>query len=193
MTTVPSSAITIVVSVVALILGLPAAVAAIVFNHNWVPSVILGTKTIHTGPGQTTTLKFGLLTGPNDAVYAGALISLASTALFVLGLILIRHFTRHNGFGWLAFGPILLNLLSQVGCCAAVYIFKSRYPRATSTNQIQYMDGTYNTGGKLYTMEGWACSMNALYAEREGVWADKACSRFVGLYFNSDPAMLTSM
>jgi hypothetical protein len=167
------------VSVGALVLGLPAAIAAVVFNDNWVPPIILGTKIINTGPGKTTTLEFGLLTGPNDAVYAGAIISMVSTTLFVLGLILIRLFTKHNGFGWLVFGPALLNLMSQVGCCAAAYIFTATYPVATSIHQIRYENGTYQTGGTLYTREGWACSMNELYAEREGIWAAEACSRFV--------------
>jgi hypothetical protein len=170
---------TIWVSVGALFLGLPAAIAAVVFNSNWVPSIILRTKIINIGLGKTTTLEFGLLTGPNDAVYAGAIMSMLSAVLLILGLIIIRHFTKHHGFGLLVLGPTLLNLLSQVGCCAAAYIFTNKYPVATSMNQIRYENGSYNTGGVLYTREGWACSMNKLYAEREDIWAAKACSRYV--------------
>jgi hypothetical protein len=175
-----NAVITIAVGAFALVLGVPAAIAAILFNHTWVPNVVLGTKTVKSGPNNdTTVLEFGLLSGPNDAVYASALISITSTALIVAGLVLIRHFTRHNIWGWLAFGPAFLNLLGTVGCCAAVYLFKSRYAKATSTDQIRYNNGVYDTGGKLYTREGWACSMNALYADREGDWAKKACSNFV--------------
>lgn len=174
--------ITVACTVAALALGVPAAVVAIIFNSNWVPNVILGSKTIDTGPGKTTTINFGVLTGPNDAIFAGALIAIASTLLFIIGLILIRHFTKHNGFGWLVFGPAFVNLLSQIGCCAAVYMFKNKYPVATSTDQIRLIGGRYDTGGTLYTKEAWACSMNALYSDREGEWADRACSRFVGRY-----------
>lgn len=179
MITANSPVITIVISAISLILGLLVAVAATIFNSNWVPDITLGSKTIKTGPGQTSTIRFGILTGPNDAVLASAFISMTSTALFLTGLVLIRHFTRHNGFGWLAFGPALLNLLGQVGCCAAVFILNKRYPAATSTDQIQYVNGKYDTGGQLYTKEAWACSMNALYPDREGSWANQACSRFV--------------
>jgi hypothetical protein len=173
---------TIVLSVGSLVLGLPFAIAATVLNSNWVPHIILDSKTINTGPGKTTKLEFGLLTGPNDTIYAGAYVFIASTALFIIGFVLFRHSIKHNSFGWLAFGPALLNLLSQIGCCAAAYIFTNKYPVATSTNQIRYDNGTYDTGGALYTREAWACSLNALYAEREGAWADGACSRFVRIY-----------
>ncbi|KAH7406506.1 hypothetical protein DE146DRAFT_395790 [Phaeosphaeria sp. MPI-PUGE-AT-0046c] len=175
---VPTPITTIAFSVAVLILGVPAAVIAIVFNSNWIPHVILDSKTFSTGPGKTTTINFGILTGPNDAVFAGAVVAIASSLTFILGLILIRHFTKHNGFGWLVFGPALVNLLSQIGCCSAVYIFKNKYPVATSTDQIRHIDGQYSTGGNLYTKEAWACSMEALYADREGDWANRACSRF---------------
>jgi hypothetical protein len=174
---------TIVLSMSVLILGLPFAIAAIILNSNWIPPIILNSKTINTGGlGKTTKLDFGLLTGPNDAIYAGAFISMVSTALFIIGLVLVRHVTKRNIFGWLAFGPALLNLFSQLGCCATAYIFANKYPVATSTNQIRYENGTYNTGGALYTREGWSCSLNALYADREGVWAKDACQRFVCIY-----------
>ncbi|EAT92015.1 hypothetical protein HBH56_121880 [Parastagonospora nodorum] len=170
--------ITVVISVISIILGLPVAVATLLFNQNWVPKVILGSKTINTGLGKTTTIDFGILTGPNDAILVAALISIASTALIIIGLVLTRHFTEHNAFGWLAFGPALLNILSQVGCCVAVFIFNNRNPAATSRDQIRYANGKYSTGGTLYTKEAWSCSMNALYPEKEGHWANQACSRF---------------
>jgi hypothetical protein len=171
--------ITVVISAISIILGLPVAVATLFFNHNWVPKVMLRSKTINTGLGKTTTINFGILTGPNDAILAAALISIASTALIIIGLVLTRHFTKHNAFGWLVFGPALLNILGQVGCCVAVFIFSNRNPVATSRDQIRYANGKYSTGGTLYTKEAWSCSMNALYPDKEGHWANQACSRFV--------------
>jgi hypothetical protein len=179
MMTTDSPIITIVLCVVSLILGLPVAVAAIIFDSNWTPNITLGSKTINTGPGQTTTLRFGILTGPNDAVLASAIISMSATALFITGLVLVRHFTKRNVSLWLAFGPALLNILGQVACCAAAFVLNNMYPVATSTNQIRYVDGHYDTGGQLYTKEAWSCSMNTLYPDREGSWAKQACSRFV--------------
>jgi len=173
--------ITVFITAILIILGFPVAVAILFFNHNWVPRVILGSKTIDTGLGKTTTIDFGILTGLNDAILAAALISIASTALFIIGLVLTRHFTKHNAFGWLIFGPVLLNILSQVGCCVAVFIFNNKNPVATSRDQIRYVNGKYSTGGTLYTKEALSCSMNALYSEMEGHWANQACSRFVRL------------
>lgn len=98
---------------------------------------------------------------------------------FAIGVVLIRHFTKHNGFGWMVFGPALLNLLSQIGCCAAAYLFHDKCPVATSTDQIRQVNGGYSTGGVLYTKESWACSLITLYAESEAHWAEPACSRFV--------------
>lgn len=172
--------VTILLSVATLVLGLPVAIAAIAFESAWVPNIILGTKVINTGPGKTTTLKFDLLTGPNDAVSAGAYISIVSAILVTIGFVLVRHFTHKNVYGWVIFGPALLNLLSQIGSCVAAYVFRNKYPVATSTSDVQFVDGTYNTNGRLFTKESWACTMNDLYREREGNWADKACSDFVG-------------
>lgn len=171
--------ITVVISALSMILGFPVEVTTLFFNNNWVPKVILGSKTINTGLGKTTTIDFGILTGPNDAILAAALISIASTALFIIGLVSTRHFTKHNAFGWLVFGPALLNILSQVGCCVAVFIFNNKNPVAASRDQIRYANGKYSTGGILYRKEAWSCSMNALYPEKEGHWANQACSRFV--------------
>lgn len=179
MATTNSRVTTIVFGIVALILGFPIAVAAIVFENVYVPNVILGSKTINTGLGSTKTLSFSLLTGPNDVVTAAAIISMVSSILVMIGVVLIRHVTSHNIWGWLVLGPALSNLLGQIACCAAAFIFESKYSVAKSTNEVQYVNGTYNTDGRLFTKEAWSCTMNNLYADREQ-WADKACSDFVG-------------
>lgn len=175
-----SPVMTIILCIITLVLGLPVATAAIVFESAWVPSIILGTKIIDTGPGQTTTLRFDLLSGPNDAVSAGAYISIISAIIVIIGFVLSRHITYHNVYGWLILGPSLLNFFSQIGSCAASYIFRNKYPEATSNTDVRFIDGAYNTDGRLFTKESWACTMNTFYREREGKWADKACSNFVG-------------
>ena len=177
---------TIVIGIVALVLGLPVAIAAIAFERPYVRNIVLGSKTIDVGLGRTKTVSFDLLSGPNDAVTAAAFISIISAILVTIGLILIRHITRHNIWGWLAFGPALLNVLGQIGCCAAAYIFQSKYPVETLQKDLKYVNGAYDTNGTLFTKEAWACAMNNLYAAQEGDWANKACSNFVS-HFSTFP------
>jgi hypothetical protein len=112
-------------------------------------------------------------------VISGASISIISVLLFAGGLTIVRHVSRHNIWGWAMFGPALLNVLAQIGVLAYVQIVQGQHPEATSTDEIKYVNGSYDTDGKLYTREGWACSMDKLYHEREGDWATKACSNLV--------------
>jgi hypothetical protein len=162
----------------ALLLGLPIAVIAIIFEKVSVPDIVLGTKEIDLGPSGTKTLTFTLLTGPNDAVFAAAYISMISAVLLVAGLAVVRHVARHNIWGWLVFLPGLANVLGQIGCCAYVFIANGQHPEAVSRNEIRYVDGKYDSNGKMYTKESWACSMKSLYLDQEP-WSEKACSNFV--------------
>lgn len=143
------------------------------------PTVILGTKEIKAGIDETKTISFSLLSGSNDAVVAGAFISIFASVLFGIGLAVVRHVSRHNIWGWAMFGPALLNVLGQIGVLAYVQIVQGQHPAATNTNEIKLVNGQYDTDGKLYTREGWACSMDKLYHETEGEWAGKACSDLV--------------
>ncbi|KAL6704435.1 hypothetical protein ACN47E_008179 [Coniothyrium glycines] len=170
--------ITGVISATILITTVPFAIAAIALEAAWVPDIILASKVINTGPGQTTTLEFNLLTSPNDAVLAASYMSLVLSIFFVIILICVRHFATGRLWNWFVLTPAVVNLLTQIGCCAAAYIFKSKYPTANSVNQVRYIDGKYDSDGHLYTKEGWACTMNTFYAEQEGEWANKACENF---------------
>ncbi|KAF2875785.1 hypothetical protein BDV95DRAFT_603188 [Massariosphaeria phaeospora] len=159
-----------------LIFGLPVAAIAIFFEKVFVPNVVLGTKEIDIGPGGTKTITFDLMTGSEDAVFAGAYISIISSLLIAGGIVLVRHISKHSVWGWVAFGSASANVLGQIACVAAAFIFHGRYPEATSTEQVRFEGGSYNTGGTLFTRESWACTMKNLYSDREGVWASKACT-----------------
>jgi hypothetical protein len=169
---------TVVLSGAALLLGLPVAVIAIIFEKVTMPDIVLGSKEIDIGPGGTKTVTWNLLSGPNDAVFAAAYISMISAILLVGGLAVVRHVARHNIWGWLVFLPGLANVLGQIGCCAYVFIVSSQHPEAVSRNELKYVNGNYDTNGKSYTRESWACSMKSLYLDQEP-WSDKACSSFV--------------
>ena len=173
---------TIAVSIAGLVLGIPVAVAAIVFEKVYMPDIVLGSKTINAGPNTTKTIDFSLLSGPNDAVMAAAYISIIASILFVVGLWLVRHVSKHNIWGWAMFGPAILNVFGQIACLAYVFIVQGQHPEATSTEEVKFVDGRYDTNGKLYTREAWACMMDKLYNEREGEWAGKACSNMVCQY-----------
>lgn len=181
MYTSDSRKITAIVGLAAIFLGIPVAIAAIALEAAYVPSIVLASKVINTGPGSTTTLNFKILTGPNDAVLGGAYISIISSVVVAAGLVLLRHGKPNNIWRWCVFGPAVFNLLGQISCCAAAYIFRNKYPVAISTDEVRFVDGKYDSGGVLYTKESWACSMSTLYAEREGEWAFSACSKLVSL------------
>ncbi|KAF2191617.1 hypothetical protein K469DRAFT_736268 [Zopfia rhizophila CBS 207.26] len=177
----------------ALILGIPIAAAALVLEKVPIPTVILGSKTINAGPNTTKTISFSLLSGLNDAVMAGAYISIISSILVVVGLVLTRHVSKHNIFGWTLIGPAIANALGQVACLAYVFIVQGQHPEAKSTEEVRYVDGKYDTDGKLYTREAWACMMDKLYKEREGEWAEKACSELKTGRFLTIPLLATSI
>jgi hypothetical protein len=169
---------TVVLSGAALLLGLPVAVMAIIFEKVTMPDIVLGNKEIDIGPKGTKTITWNLLSGPNDAVFAAAYISMISALLLVGGLTVVRHVGRHNIWGWLVFLPGLANVLGQIGCCAYVFVVSSQHPEAISRNELKYVNGNYDANGKIYTRESWACSMKAFYQDQEP-WSDKACSSFV--------------
>lgn len=162
----------------ALVLGIPVAVAALIFEKVYMPEVILGSKDIKAGIDTTKTINFGLLTGPNDAVTAGAYISIISSILFVTGLVIVRHFSSHNIFGWALVFPALVDFLGNVGALAYVFIVNGQHPEAKSADEVPLVNGKYETDGKLYTKQAWACMMDKFYSDRED-WAGKACSDLV--------------
>lgn len=170
---------TLAISAGALVFGIPVGVAAIIFEKVYMPNIILGTKEIKAGIDTTKTISFSLLSGTNDAVIAGAFISIICSILFGIGLAVVRHVSRHNIWGWAMFFPALANVLAQIGVLAYVQIVQGQHPEATSTTEVKYINGNYDTDGKLYTREAWACTMDKLYNEREGQWAGKACSNLV--------------
>jgi hypothetical protein len=169
----------------ALVLGIPVAVAALIFEKVYMPEVILGSKEIKAGLDTTKTVNFSLLSGPNDAVIAGAYISIISSILFALGLVVLRHFSNHNIFGWALVFPALVDFLGNVACLAYVFIVNGQHPEASSADEVPFVNGKYDTDGKLYTKQAWACMMDKFYNEREGEWAGKACSDLVSCHLVS--------
>ncbi|KAF2015222.1 hypothetical protein BU24DRAFT_449981 [Aaosphaeria arxii CBS 175.79] len=171
----PQPLVTAALSAGALVLGIPVAAAALVFEKTDMPNPVLGTKEIKTAPGETATITFNLLSGPQDAVMAGGYISIIASILLVAGIVISRHVSRHNIWGWAVIGPALLDLLGQIGILAYVNIVKSQNPEAKSADEVTFANGKYDTQGKLYTREAWACMMDKFYPDRE-TWAEKACS-----------------
>jgi hypothetical protein len=181
---------TVVLSGAVLLLGVPVAVMAIILEQVTMPDIVLGGKDINIGPKRTKTTTQNLLSGPNDAVFAAAYISMISALLLVGGLTVVRHVGRHSIWGWLVFLPGLANVLGQMGCCAYIFVISSQHPEAVSRNELKYVNGNYDANGKLYTRESWACSMNAFYQYREP-WSDKACSSLVCTVLRKSIRILT--
>lgn len=175
----PRIPITAAIGAGALILGIPIAVAALKFEQVYVPDVVLGSKEIKAGLDTSKTINFTLLTGINDAVISGSYISIISSILFVVGLVVVRHFSQHNIFGWAMVFPAAVDFLGNVAVLAYVFIVNGQHPEAKSADEVRFENGQYETDGKLYTRDAWACMMEKFYNNQEGSWAPKACSDLV--------------
>lgn len=66
-------------------------------------------------------------------------------------------------------------MCGQVAILARVFIDHGKNKQAGSADEVPFVNGKYETDGKLYTREAWACMMDKFYADRE-TWANKACS-----------------
>jgi hypothetical protein len=166
--------------VAALILGIPAAAAAIMFTKVDMPNIILGEKEIKAGlNGATKTVSWSLLSGPQDAIIAGAFISIICSLLFSIGAVVVRHVSQHNIFGWAMVFPALASFAANVGIMAYVFVESGKHKETDNRDDIKYVDGKYETNGKVFTREAWACMMDKWFKEREGEWAEKACNDMV--------------
>jgi hypothetical protein len=170
-----------------LILGIPVAIGTILLDHSYVPNIILGSKSIEAGPSGPKTLTFGLETGPDDAVLASAYISILTSILIAVSIIILRHSNiLGRSVGWGATATAAANLLAQIGCAVAwgVLLMKDEAKHA-KPGDITYDEKMerYDTRGRMFTREAWACSMKALYDEREGGWSGKACENLVSLVY----------
>lgn len=171
-------------ALVTLALTIAVPIAAIILESAHIPDVVLGTKAINAGPSGTKTLTFGLLTSPNDAVLAAAYISIAAGVICACGIAFVRHIPRYSFvLGCVMITAALGNFLAQIGCtvCWAVWQGK-RDGKTAAPGEVSYVDGNYETGGRLFTREAWACTMEKYFGEREGSWASKACSDLVSCF-----------
>lgn len=118
-----------------------------------------------------------------------AYISIISSVLFAIGLVTVRHLSKHNGFGWAMLVPALASFGGNVGCMAYAFVASARNGASeNAASEVRFMPeaagaggeaGSYETGGKMFTREAWACMMDEYFHEREGEWAGKACDSFV--------------
>jgi hypothetical protein len=79
----------------------------------------------------------------------------------------------------LGFGAI--NFVGQLMILALVYISNTRHPQSTSTIEVKFVDGQYDTGGRQFTRETFSCMMGNLYLAREP-WSTNACSEYVSRF-----------
>jgi hypothetical protein len=168
----------------ALILGIPVAAAAILYSRADMPSITLGSKEIKAGlNGATKTVTYSLLSGPQDATITAGYISIICSLLFCIGAVIVRHVSQHNIFGWAMVFPAFSSFAANVGIVAYVMIESGKNKEADDQSAVRYEDGKYNTDGKVFTQEAWACMMDKWYEEREGHWAEKACKNLVSDFY----------
>ena len=82
------------------------------------------------------------------------------------------------------------NLVAQAKCAVAwdVLLAKDEVKHAEKGEIIwDGRRGRYDTGGRMFTREAWACSIKALFYERKSQWAGKACDDLVSSFILSFP------
>jgi hypothetical protein len=171
------------ITILTVLLGFPTALATIYLTHAFVPSITLGTKQIDAGPSGPKTLTLGLLTSSDDAVLASAYISVLSSLAVASGIVLLRHLRLKKGdalIGWGVMGPAVGNFFGQVGCLVAWILMQGKSDAKVGREEdVTLVDGMYGSAGRMFTREAWACTMNSVFREKEGNWAEKACSHLV--------------
>ncbi|KAF2191450.1 hypothetical protein K469DRAFT_557283 [Zopfia rhizophila CBS 207.26] len=156
---------TLAICVSCLILGIPVAGVAINLESTFMPTVPLKEPD-------------SIINGPHIALFAAACISIAASAIVMLGSVVLRHISPNNVVvGLVSFGLGAGNLAAQVIILALIYISNSVHPGSTSRNEVRFVNGQYDANGKQFTRETWACMMGNLYLDREP-WATNACSEY---------------
>lgn len=166
-----------------ILLGVPIAVGAFMLDRADVPDVFVNSKTIDQGPdGKKTIYYGGFLTGPNDAVKYASFISVATSVIIALGLVLVRHINGKLSsiFGGVVTVVAIVNTLGQVGGVLAWLILHGKdYAEVPEKkDEVKFVDGKYETHGRNFTKEAWACTMDLYFKDKE-TWAEKACNNIV--------------
>jgi hypothetical protein len=142
----------------------------------------MGEKEIKAGlNGATKTVSWSLKSGPQDATITAGFISIICSLLFSVGVVVVRHVSQHNIFGWAMVFPAFTSFVANVGIMAYVFVESGKHKEAENQDEVKYVDGKYETGGKVFTRGAWACMMDKWFKEREGEWAEKACKDMVSL------------
>ncbi|KAF2689846.1 hypothetical protein K458DRAFT_426733 [Lentithecium fluviatile CBS 122367] len=154
-----SLGITAAFSIGVLLLGIPIAIVIISLENAFVPNV--------------------LLTAPNDAVLSAAYISLITSILCVIGLNLVQLLNANRKgkvFGWVTVGVAAVNIMGQSACLVAWGILQGKdNAKVPTKGAVQFVDGGYQTDGRLYTKEAWACTMDTYFSAKEN-WAPETCT-----------------
>ncbi|PSN75213.1 hypothetical protein BS50DRAFT_34784 [Corynespora cassiicola Philippines] len=169
---------TLAIALACLVLGIPVAGVAINLESTFMPEVPIGARELDS-PDGIETLKFDLINGPHIAIFAAAFMTIAAATITMLGSVILRHVSKENvPVGIASFGFAVINQVAQLVILALVYILNSVHPVSANPNDVRFVDGKYETNGKEFTRETWACTMKTLFRDTEGTWAINACSEY---------------
>ncbi|KAF2791684.1 hypothetical protein K505DRAFT_248398 [Melanomma pulvis-pyrius CBS 109.77] len=119
-----------------------------------------------------------ILNGPHLALFAGAFISIASAVIVMLGSVALRHFALGNVVvAIVTFGTSAVNAVAQLIMLGIIYVSVATHPESKSLNDVRFVDGKFDTNGRQFTHETWACMMGNLYLTQEP-WSTNACSEY---------------
>lgn len=134
-----------------------------------------------------------VINGPHIALFGAAAMSIIASTVVMLGSMTLRHLSPKNvPVGLLTFGMACLNVVAQLIILSLIYITNSVHPVATARNDVRFVDGQYDTGGKQFTRETWSCTLENFHLDREP-WSRNACSEYVSISLRStqDARLLT--
>jgi hypothetical protein len=155
-----------------MLLGIP--VAGVAINLEMTPFVTPPLKNPNT-----------IVNGPHIALLAAAVISIIASTIVMLASVTVRHLSPNNVvIGLVGFGLAGINFSAQLIILGFIYITNSLHPESTNRNEVRFINGQYDAGGKQFTHETWSCMMGNLYVAQEP-WSTNACSEYVCCFFFS--------
>jgi hypothetical protein len=122
-----------------------------------------------------------IINAPHLVTFAAAITSIASSVIVTAGSVVLRHVSLdHAVVAMATFGTAVVNMVAQLVFLGIVFVNVATHVESTNINDVQFVNGVYDTNGRQFTRETWSCMMSNLYVTKEP-WSTNACSEYVCL------------
>ncbi|KAF2019149.1 hypothetical protein BU24DRAFT_405857 [Aaosphaeria arxii CBS 175.79] len=119
-----------------------------------------------------------IINGPHIGMFAAVALSLICSIIVAAGSTILRHVSPNNGpVGITTLAAGVFNFAAQLIILALAYITNGLNPVRYSINDFRFVNGVYDTNGKQFTRETFACTMEKFHLDREP-WSRNACSEY---------------